>query len=152
MFIKWYIMCKYTVASNVHILKHEKPSPTSPAAKLTPSKPAGTTCLIWKAGLLGRVVKRFSARSCSPWHAKTSQMGVSNPATPKYEISCPNIPPNVHNSERNHPPATSGIVYTYLLVSPTPIQQSRPITHPRPSIRHPRHINQFTRSPKGPYY
>ena len=26
----------------------------------------------------------------------------------------------MHNSEHNHPPTTSGIVYLYLLVSPTP--------------------------------
>jgi hypothetical protein len=54
-------------------------------------------------------------------------MGVSNPATPKYENFRPDIPPNVRNSERNHPPATSGIVYMYLLVPPTPAQQPRPI-------------------------
>jgi len=109
-----------------------------------PASPTGTTCLIGKAGLLGRIVKRFSARSCSPWGAKTSHMGVSNPATPKYKISHPNIPPNMRNSERNHLPATSGIVYTYLLVSPTPIQQSRPITHPpfhlAPSAYQPIHL------------
>jgi hypothetical protein len=72
----------------------------------------------------------ISARSCSPGGAKTSQMGVSNPDTPKYEISRPNIPPNVRNSERNHPPATSGIVYMYLLVPPTPAEQSCPIIQP----------------------
>jgi len=114
--------------------------------------PTGTTCLIGKAGLLGRIVKQFSARFCSPWGAKTSQMGVSNPATPKYEISRPNIPPNVRNSEHNHPPATSGIVYMYLLVPPTPAQQPCPIIHPRPPIRLPRHVNHSTRSPKEPYY
>ena len=108
------------------------------------ASPTGTACLIGKAGLLGRVVKRFSARSCTPWGAKTSQMGVSNPATPKYEISCPNIPPNVRNSEHNHPPATSGIVYMYLLLPPTPAEQSCPIIHPCPPIRHPRHINNPT--------
>jgi hypothetical protein len=39
-------------------------------------------------------------------------MGVTIPATPEYEISHPEFPPNIPNSERNHPPATSGI---YLL-------------------------------------
>ena len=68
-------------------------------------------------------------------------MGVSNPATPKYEISRQNIPPNVRNSEHNHLPATSGIVYMYLLVPPTPAQQSHPIIHPHPPIWHPWHIN-----------
>jgi hypothetical protein len=47
-------------------------------------------------------------------------MGVTNPALPKYAISRPNIPPNVSNSERNHPTATSGIVVIYLLMPPTP--------------------------------
>ena len=75
------------------------------------ASPTGTACLIGKAGLLEHIVKWFSAHSCSPWGTKTSQMGVSNPATPKYEISHPNIPPNVHNSKCNHLPATSGIVY-----------------------------------------
>ena len=94
------------------------------------ASPTGTACLIGKAGLLEHVVKRFSARCCSPWGAKTSQMGVSNPATPKYEISRPNMPLNVRNSERNHPPATSGIVDIYLLASPTRTQQPCPTTHP----------------------
>jgi len=67
------------------------------------ASPTGTACLIGKTRLLAHIVKRFSARSCFPWGTKTSQMGVSNPATPKYEISCPNIPPNVRNSEHNHP-------------------------------------------------
>jgi hypothetical protein len=94
------------------------------------ASPTGTACLIGKTGLLEHVVKRFGARSCSPWGAKTSQMGVSNPATPKYEISRPNIPPNVRNSEHNHPPATSGIVYMYLLV-PLPLLNSpAPLRYP----------------------
>jgi hypothetical protein len=38
--------------------------------------PTGTTCLIGKAGHLEHVLKPISARSCSPWGAKTSQMGV----------------------------------------------------------------------------
>jgi hypothetical protein len=50
-------------------------------------------------------------------------MGVSNPATPKFKMSRPKSPPNVRNSERNPPPATSGIVVIYLLVSPTPAQK-----------------------------
>jgi len=127
--------------------------PNEPSSKTDPEQsPTGTTCLIWKAGLLGRIVKLFSARSCSPWGAKTSQMGVTNPALPKYEISRPNILPNVSNSEHNHPPATSGIVVIYLLVSPTPYSAAPPYHTPRPPIRHPRHINHPTRSPKEPYY
>jgi len=62
------------------------------------------------------------------------------------------IAPNVPNSERTHPPTTFGIVYIYLPVSPTPTQQSHPIIHPHPPIRHPQHIIHFTRSPKRPYY
>jgi hypothetical protein len=79
-------------------------------------------------------------------------MGVSYPATPKIYNLAPKIAPNVPNSERTHPPATSGIVYMYLLVPPTPAQQPRPPTLPRPLIRHPRHTNKPTRLPKRPYY
>jgi hypothetical protein len=46
-------------------------------------------------------------------------MGVTSPAIPKYEISRLKIPPNVSNSERNHPTATSGIVDIYLLAPPS---------------------------------
>jgi hypothetical protein len=95
--------------------------------------PTGTTCLIWKDRHLEHVLKRFSARSFSPWSAKTSQMDASSPATPKYKISRPKIPPNVRNSERNHPPATSGIVVIYLLVPPTPAQHPPPYYTPPPS-------------------
>ena len=45
-------------------------------------------------------------------------------------IQFPEIPPNEPNSERTHPPATSGIVYIYLLAPPTPAQHPCPIIHP----------------------
>ena len=128
---------------------YEIPSTMSPGAKPSPSKPNWHRLPNWEPGLLGRVVERFFAPSCSPSGAKTSQMDVYNPYIPKYKISHPKFPPNVRNSEHNHPPTTSGIVYIYLPVSPTPTQQSRPITHPRPLIQYPRHSNHPTRSPKG---
>jgi len=65
-------------------------------------------------------------------------MDVYNPYIPKYKISRPKFPLNVRNSEHNHPPTTSGIVYIYLPVSPTPTQQvlpyyTPPPPHPAPS-------------------
>jgi len=94
------------------------------------ARPTGTACLIGKVRLLGHVVKRFSACSCSPWGVKTSQMGITNPALPKYEMSHPQFPPQRAQQRVHHPATISGIVYTYLLVPPTPAQQPRPITHP----------------------
>jgi hypothetical protein len=55
-------------------------------------------------------------------------MGVSNPATPKIYNFPPEIPPNAPNSERNHPPATSGIVVIYLL-APLPLLNSPALLH-----------------------
>jgi hypothetical protein len=83
------------------------------------ASPSGTACLIGKPGLMEPVLERFGASSCSPSGAKTSQMGVSNPDTPKYKISRPKSLLNAPNSERNHPTATSGIVDVCLLAAPT---------------------------------
>jgi hypothetical protein len=141
---------KCIVFTTIHFFCYEKPSPTSPAANPSPNRPVWYRLPNWEDGLLEPVLKRFSASSCFPSSAKTSQMGVSSPATPKYKTSRPKIPPNVRNSERNPPPATSGIVVIYLLVPPTPAQHPRPTTHPRPPIRHPRHINHLPAHPKNP--
>ena len=144
-------MCKYTVASNVHISKYEKPSPTSPGAKM--SRKANWHRLPnWEHGHLGRVVKSSPASTRSPSGPKTSQMGVSYSATPEIYNFPPKIPPNVPNSEHNHPPATSGIVYIYLLAPPTPTTTVPPYYTPRPPIRHPRHINHPTCLPSGSYW
>ena len=148
-FIKGYIACNYTVFTTMHIFFYKKRSPMSPGGIPRP-KPNWHRLPNLEPGLLEHIFKRFPAPSCSPSGAKTSQMGVYNPYIPKYKISRPKFPPNVRNSERNHPPATSDIVYIYLLVSPTPTQQPRPITHPHPPIRLPRHINHPARSLKGP--
>ena len=101
----------------------------SPDAKLTQGSPTGTTCLIGKLSLIGKLPsnlsphKRSPASSRSRWGTKTSQMGVTYPATPKIYNFLPEIPHNAPNSEHNHPPATSGNVYLCLLVSPAPTQQ-----------------------------
>jgi hypothetical protein len=95
--------------------------------------PTGTTCLIGKPGLMEPVLKRFSASSCSPSGAKISQMGVSYPATPQIYNLAPEIPPNAPNSERDHPPATSGIVVIYLLAPPAPCSTPPPYYTPPPS-------------------
>ena len=50
-----------------------------------------------------------STPSCFLLGAKTSQMGVINPAAPKYKNFCSKSPPNVCNSECNYLTATSGI-------------------------------------------
>ena len=83
------------------------------------------------------ILEQFSASSCSPSGAKTSQMGVTIPATPEYEIFHPEFPPNVPNSERNHLPAT-----IYLLAAPYPTPPSHPASsayltvsaHPKDAI------------------
>jgi len=84
------------------------------------ASPTGTACLIEKKLINLGLYICSAASSCSPSGAKTSQMGVPDPAAPKYIISCPNFPPNVPNSQRNHPTATSGIVDVCLLAAPTP--------------------------------
>src|SRR6266566_2929126 len=89
--------------------------------------PTGTACLIGKKliNMAPQVCPPASSRT--PWSAKTSQMGLLYPATPKiYNFP----PPNPPTSEHHHPPAPSAIVYIYLLVPPTPTQQPHPITHP----------------------
>ena len=84
------------------------------------ASPSGTACLIGESSTNLAPYKRSPASSRFPWSTKTSQMGVSYPATPKIYKFPPQIPPNEPNSERTHPTATSGIVYIYLLVPPTP--------------------------------
>jgi hypothetical protein len=64
--------------------------------------------------------KRSSSLLLLPLERQNIPDGCNYPATPKYTISRPKFPPNAPNSERNHPPATSGIVVIYLLVPPTP--------------------------------
>ena len=112
------------------------------------ANPPGTGCLIGKNLIsLGPYICS-PASSRSPSGVKTSQMGLSYPTTPQiYNFP----PPNPPNSERNHPPAISHIVYIYLLLSPTPTWHPCPITHPRPPIRHPRHIQHSTCSSKKWY-
>jgi hypothetical protein len=144
-FRKGYIACNYTVFTTIHIFFSE---PNEPKSNSEP-KPNWHRLPNLEPGLLEHVFKCFPASSRSPSGAKTSQMGVYNPYIPKYKISRPKSPPNVRNSERNHPPATSDIVYIYLLMSPTPTQQPRPITHPRPPIRHTRHIIHLPAHPKN---
>jgi hypothetical protein len=72
------------------------------------ASPSGTACLIGKPGLMEPVLERFGASS----GAKTSQMGVSNPDTPKYKISRPKSP-------RTHPTAsaTTRLPHLALLMS-----------------------------------
>jgi len=52
---------------------------------------------------------------------------------PCYPQNIQLFPPIVPNSERTHPPATSGIVIIYLLVPPTPAQHPTPYHMPPPS-------------------
>jgi hypothetical protein len=115
--------------------------------KANPSR-TGTACLIGKAGLLEPVLKRSPAPSRFPRGAKTSQMDVYIPYIPKYKISRPKFPPNVCNSEHNHPPTTSGIIYIYLPVSPTPHPTVPPYYTPPPSYPAPSASQPPTRSPK----
>src|SRR6266567_4971952 len=120
--------CKYIVANNIHFFCHGKPSPTSPATILSLRKPHWHRLPNWEE-MAPQVCPPASSRT--PWSAKTSQMGLLYPATPKiYNFPPPNLP----SSDHHHPPATSAIVYIYLLVPPTPTQQ------PRPPIRHPQQV------------
>ena len=75
------------------------------------ARPTGTAFLIGTK-LISLAPWRCSpASSRSPWSAKTSQMGLLYPATPKiYNY----FPPIMPNSERTLLPATSGIVYICL--------------------------------------
>jgi hypothetical protein len=81
--------------------------------KANPST-TGTACLIGKAGLLEPILKRSPAPSRFPRGAKTSQMGVSTPAAPKYKISRPKFPLNEPNSERTtRPPLLALFICIY---------------------------------------
>jgi hypothetical protein len=59
------------------------------------ASPSGTACLIGKELISLAPHKRSPASSRSPWSAKTSQMGVLYPATPKIYNFPPQFPPNV---------------------------------------------------------
>ena len=61
---------------------YEKRSPTSPETKLSP-KPIWHRLPNWESSTNLSPHKRSPAPTHSPWGAKTSQMGVSSPATPK---------------------------------------------------------------------
>jgi hypothetical protein len=101
------------------------------------ASPPGTTCLIGKNEHNLSPHRCSPASSHSPWHAKTSQMGLPYPATPEIYNFLPEILPNVPNSEHNHLPATSGIVDVCLPATPTCPQQPHPIIHPHPPTWHP---------------
>ena len=118
------------------------------------ASPSGTACLIGKK-LISLAPWRCSPASFrSPWSAKTSQMGVLYPATPKIYNFPPEIPPNEPNSERTTWPLllamftciywslpsllnSPTLLYTPALSSGTPgistilpAQSNNPITNP----------------------
>src|SRR6266568_5561681 len=75
--------CKCIVVNIIQFFSQEKPSLTSPTAKPSPSKPTWHRLpnLEKKSNLAPH--KRSPASSRSPLGTKTSQMGVSYPATPE---------------------------------------------------------------------
>ena len=72
--------------------------------------PTGTACLIGKNRSNLSPHKRWLASSRSPWSAKTSQMGLLYPTTPKiFNL----LPPNPPNSERTTRPLFLAL-FTYI--------------------------------------
>ena len=113
---------------------YENPSTTSPAAKPNPSSPNWHRLPNWERKLISLGPYICSpAPSCSPLGAKTSQMGVMNPATPKIY----NIPPQ----QRAQPPAHIWQCLYLFTSVPNPCSTSLPPTqppppsHPAPSAR-----------------
>jgi len=81
------------------------------------ASPSGTACLIGKNKSNLSPHKCCPASSRSPWSAKTSQMGVLYPATPKiYNLP----PPNPPNSERTTRPLFLAL-FTYIYWRPQPL-------------------------------
>ena len=113
----------------------------SPAAKLSWASPTGTTHLIRKAGLLEHVLKQFSTWYHSSWGAKTSQMGVTSPALPKYEISHPKSPLIWATvSATTWLPHLVLLIY-YLLAPPAaPPHLATLPSHPAPSAYYPSYL------------
>jgi hypothetical protein len=115
------------------------------------ASPSGTACLIRQPGLMEPVLKRFSASSCFPSSAKTSQMGVSIPATPKYKTSRPKIPPQ-RTQQRAQPPACHIWHCCHLFTSAPypcstpPPYDTPPPSHPAPSA-YPIHLPAHPKNP-----
>ena len=107
----------------IQIFLNEKRSPTSPGANPSPRKPNWHRLPNWESSTNLAPYKRSAASSRSPWSAKTSQMGVSNPATPKIYNFPPEIPPNEPNSERTTRPPLLALFTCICQCLPTPAQQ-----------------------------
>src|SRR6266567_5194203 len=117
---KYWNACKYIVANIIHLFGHGKPSPMSPTAKLSQSKPTGTPCLIGKDGLLKRIVFCSPARPWSRSGAKTSQMGSQYMVPSQIQNFPPQSAPQRGQRRAQHPMTTLGIVDDCLLVPPAP--------------------------------
>ena len=137
-FRKHQIVCKYTVLATIHFFFYEKPSPTSPGAKPSPSKSHWHRLPNWDIIFKFGTVEMLSSLLPLPLERQNIPDGFIIPCYPQ---NIQFLPPIVPDSEHTHLPATSGIVVIYLLVPPTPAQHP---THPRPPIRHPRHSNHPT--------
>src|SRR6266567_1869385 len=120
---KYWNACKYIVANIIHFFGHGKPSPTSPTAKLSQSKPTGTPCLIGKDGLLKRIVVCSPARPWSHSGAKISQIGSQYMVPSQIQHFLPQSAPQRGQRRAQHLMTTLGIVDACLLVPPTPAQQ-----------------------------
>jgi hypothetical protein len=112
------ILCVNILYLTIYILFfYENSSPTSPAAKPSPSKPIWHRLPNWENRSNLSPHKRSPASSHSPWSAKTSQMGVLYPATPKiYNLP----PPNPPNSERTTRSLFLAL-FTYIYWRPQPL-------------------------------
>ena len=119
-----------------------KTEPNEPRTKIKPKQPNWHHLPNWEPGLLGRVVERFCAPSCSPSGAKTSQMGVCNPYIPKYKKSCPKFNPHRAQQQAQPPayhiwhclPLFTGVPYPYPAAPP---YYTLPPSHPAPSAYQP---------------
>jgi len=109
--------------SYVYIFHHKKWSPRSPRANLIKSKASWHQLPNWEQNwlVLGPYICS-PASSHSPSGAKTSQMGVTHPATPKiYNFPAPNKP----NSERTTRPPLLAL-FTCIYCHPQPLLNSPP--------------------------
>ena len=111
---------------------YESPSPTSPGAKPNQSKPIWHRLPNLESSTNLSPHKRSPAPTRSPWGTKTSQMGVTNPATPNCRPTV-STPPDHHFWHCLHlfttapnPCLTAPLYYTPLPSHPAPSASQPP--------------------------
>ena len=127
---------------------YKKPSPMSPGAKPSPRKSNWHRLPNWKELINLALYKRSPAPTRSPWGAKTSQMGVYNPATLEIYNFLPQFPPNVPPTSPTVNASPDHCFWHCLHVftnSPNPCRTAPPYytpppSHPAPSAYQPPYL------------